>query len=287
MKTFDSIGLAKWGEKKLKDAGVECAEYDTRELLSFSESAEAFRDYIRKRASRYPLQYLIGETEFMGISLKLAQGVFIPRHETELLAEKALEYITGLAGRRVNPVRKECSNGVNILEVGTGSGNLAISLTKNVTNCKIIASDVSDLAIETAKKNARANGVSERIDFIKSDLFNGIPRRYIDYFDVIISNPPYIKQAEIRCLQPEIAYEDITALDGGDDGLGFYRKILGDGRIYLKAGGIFAFEIGHDQGAAVSEIGKEHSELGGVKIFKDYNGHDRVVIIEKRVAKNG
>ena len=204
----------------------------------------------------------------MGLPLKMEEGVFIPRPETEIVVEKVFTLTRDMA-----------SKDINVLDIGTGSGNIAISLTKNITNCKIIASDISDLAIKTAKDNAAANLVSERIAFIKSDLFRDIPRTYYHYFDIIIANPPYVRRAEIRGLQPEISHEDIRALDGGWDGLDFYRRILDEGRRYLKTGGIFAFETGYDQGDAVAEIARQYPGVGGTKIFKDYNGHDRVAIV--------
>ncbi len=247
---------------------MDCALYDANTLMHYSGDADSFRGYIEKRASRYPLQYILKETDFMGVTLKMEDGVFIPRQETEILVEKVL----GL-------MRNMVSKAINILELGTGSGNIAISLTKNITNCTILASDISDLAIKTAEDNAAANLVSERIEFIKSDLFRDIPRNYYNYFDIIISNPPYVRHAEIADLQPEISHEDICALDGGWDGLDFYRRILDEGRRYLKAGGTFLFEIGYDQGAAVLEVARQYPELGEAKIFKDYNGHDRVVIL--------
>ena len=198
------------------------------------------------------------------------EGVFIPRPETEILIEKTAEIASGLGSRHLN-----------ILEIGTGSGNIAISLTKNVTNCRIIASDISDAALRTAFQNAKMNAVGNSIKFIKSDLFSNINSTYFTYFDIIISNPPYVRRGEIKGLQPEIAYEDIRALDGGDDGLDFYHRILDEGRRYLKAGGIFAFEIGCDQSGAITKIAEKYPELGRAETFKDYNGHDRIAIIDK------
>lgn len=270
MEIYKTLDLIKWGEKELSKFGVECALHDANALMRYSQDTDSFRNCIEKRASRYPLQYILKETEFMGLNLRMTEGVFIPRQETEILIEKTLELAKGME-----------SSTINILEIGTGSGNIAISLTRNITNCRIIASDISDVALETAFENAEMNTVSRQIEFIKSDLFDSIPDVYLGRFDIIVSNPPYVKRGEIKQLQPEIAYEDVRTLDGGIDGLDFYRSILAGGRRYLKAGGMFAFEIGDDQAAAVSEIVERYSELGSVKIFKDYSGHDRIAIVKK------
>ncbi len=264
----DQAELLKWGEYVLRAAGIDTAGLDAGILLDHCPDTGVFRSSINHRASRYPLQYILKEAEFMGLPLNLREGVFIPRPETEILIEKALEIIADM---------DRCP--VNMLEIGTGSGNIAISLTKNVTNCRIIASDISDAALETASQNAEMNVVDRQIEFIKSDLFDNISSAYLGYFDIIISNPPYVKRDEIKHLEPEIAHEDVRALDGGIDGLDFYRAILDDGRRYLRSGGVVVFEIGCDQAEAIAEIIKKYPELGNIKIFKDYNGLDRIVVI--------
>ncbi|MDP3789301.1 MAG: peptide chain release factor N(5)-glutamine methyltransferase [Candidatus Omnitrophota bacterium] len=261
--------LLKWGEAELAAAGIDTARLDAGILLDRFPNTGLFRRSVKQRASRYPLQYILNETEFMGLALKLRENVFIPRPETEILSEKAIEIA-------INMDRYP----VSVLEIGTGSGNIAISLTKNVTNCRIIASDISDVALETAAQNAEMNTVSGQIEFVKSNLFDNISSVYSGYFDIIISNPPYVKRDEIKHLQPEIAHEDIKALDGGIDGLDFYRAILAGGRHYLRAGGVFLFEIGYDQAVAVAKIAEQYPELGEVKFFKDYNNYARVAIVK-------
>lgn len=270
MSREDDMELLEWGVAELAAAGIATARSETALLLERCPDAELFRCRVKRRASRYPLQYILRDTEFMGLPFKLREGVFIPRPETEILVEKTAKIADDM-GR----------GSIDVLEIGTGSGNIAISLTKNVTNCRILASDISDEALETASENAEMNAVGRRIRFIKSDLFHNISAATSGYFDIIISNPPYVRRSEIKQLQPEISYEDARALDGGIDGLDFYRKILDEGRQHLKAGGIFAFEIGHDQAASITEIAKRHPELGGIEIFKDYNGLDRIAIIVK------
>jgi len=230
------------------------------------EKIQHFKRRVKLRASRIPIEYILKSAEFMAETFFLDNGVFIPRPETELLVEKVLEAIRPAGARRVN-----------ILEIGTGCGNIAISLTKKASRCKIIASDVSDKALKVAAKNSRAHGTKKRIKFIKSSFFDGLSHIYYNYFDIIVSNPPYVRRAEIKDLQPEIAFEDKRALDGGEDGLRAYRRILGEGVKYLKKGGIFAFEIGYDQSAAVRRLIEKDGRFFGTKFFKDYGGHHRIV----------
>ena len=294
--------LIKWAEAELVHSDIESFDIDTELLFMDSFGAhrediyimksfkptihciERFRHRVKLRASRYPLQYILKGAEFMGLHFKLKEGVFIPRPETELLVERVLEYIKSTAKIRgeCQQLDKTISEGVNILEIGTGCGNLAISLTKNVTDCKIIASDISDKTLRVAVGNARLHNVSERIEFIKSNFFDNISFIYYNYFDIILSNPPYVRRKEIGSLQPEISYEDIMALDGGEDGLYFYRRILNEGAKYLKGGGIFAFEIGYDQRNEIARLIRNDSTFFDTTFFRDYSGHDRVMITKYR-----
>jgi release factor glutamine methyltransferase len=222
-----------------------------------------------------PIQYVIGKTEFCGLELKVDERVLIPRPETELLVETAAE-LAGLKASR--------ADALDILDLCTGSGNIAIALmaarcaplTKNLSNCKIIASDISPAALEVARRNAIRNGVYAGIEFICSDLFTDIKGR----FDIIVSNPPYIAKHEFTTLQEEVLREPRIALDGGSDGLDFYRRIIASMPEYLKRGGHAVMEIGYGQRAAVTEIIDKSGffKLSGVK--KDFNGIDRVIIAE-------
>ncbi len=281
--------LIKWAEYELKRSGIKCAGHDaerlfldvfqrSREDLAFDDGfrpslkhADLFRRYVALRASRYPLQYILNYTEFYGIPLKLAEGVFIPRPETEILVDRLSEYL-----------RAKGKRDFSVLEIGTGSGNIAISLTKNVTGCKILASDISDKALKTAEDNARANGVNDGIGFIRSDGFDDIPHAYYNYFDVIVSNPPYVRRSELAALEPEISHEDPRALDGGRSGLRFYARILKNGMKFLKKDGVFAFEIGYDQAGRIADIAKKDRRFLEPRIHKDLNGCDRVMMIERR-----
>jgi release factor glutamine methyltransferase len=163
-----------------------------------------------------------------------------------------------------------------VLDLCTGSGNIAISLTKNAANCRIVASDISGDAIETAKENARLNGVFERIIFKKSDLFCNIE----DRFDIIVSNPPYIARYEFETLQREVLKEPMLALDGGADGLDFYRRIFGAATGYLAHGGYCMVEIGFGQLTAIKNIIANTKEFKLVETIADQYGIDRVVVAQ-------
>jgi len=188
-----------------------------------------------------PLQYIIGKEKFFGLDFIVNENVLIPRPETETLVEAALD-ILHITHYTLNKSR--------ILDLCTGSGNIAISLTKNAGDCRIVASDISADAIETAKENARLNGVFEKIFFTESDLFCSIEGR----FDLIVSNPPYIARCEFETLQKEVLREPRVALDGGEDGLDFYRRIFAEAPKYLKSGGYCAVEIGFGQLQGVRDI---------------------------------
>lgn len=221
-----------------------------------------------KTVSPYtPIQYVMGKTEFCGLDFIVDENVLIPRPETELLVETVME-IAGLLGARAEML--------DILDLCTGSGNIAISLTKRLTDCRMIASDISRDALEVAMRNSVHNGVCGRIKFVNGDLFSGIEGQ----FDIIVSNPPYIAKHEFPALQEEVLREPRMALDGGEDGLDFYKRIVAGLPEYLKRGGAVVMEIGYGQRDALADIiGKSGPfKLSGVK--KDHNGIDRVVIAE-------
>jgi release factor glutamine methyltransferase len=215
-----------------------------------------FRSLIRKRAERIPLQYITGEQEFMGLNFHVNSGVLIPRQDTETLVEEAL--------KRVAP-------GMHILDMCTGSGCVLISILKNAPEATGIGCDISKQAINVAKENARTNEVAA--EFERSDLFDNV----MDTFDMIVSNPPYIPSAVIPTLMPEVAeFEPAIALDGKEDGLYFYRRIIAESEDYLKPQGVLLFEIGHDQGAAVRKL-MECAGYMDVEVIQDLAHNDRVV----------
>jgi len=224
-----------------------------------------------------PIQYIIGRSKFCGLEFIVNEHVLIPRPETEMLVETGLELVSQLAGLPVCRLK--------ILDLCTGSGNIAISLahlirarlTKNVTDCTIVASDVSEEALEVARQNAVHNGVLKGIEFIKSDLFDKIKGD----FDIIISNPPYVARHEFAELQKEVLMEPRVALDGGEDGIDFYRKIITAVPRFLRKGGYLAMEMGFGQRPYIVSIMKGLGVFDIVEEKKDYNDIDRVIVAKK------
>lgn len=227
---------------------------------------------IDRRITHYPLQYIIGEWEFMGLTFKVNEKVLIPRSDTETLVINAL-----------NIMEKEYKNveNIKVLDMCTGSGCIGISLAKICEKCNVLAIDVSREALAVASENAELNQV-ENIEFQKSDLFEifdemGEDRR----FDIIISNPPYIPTSDIETLMPEVRdYEPRLALDGDEDGLKFYRRIVAGSKHFLKHGGYLMFEIGYNQAEAVKEL--MNTKYDNLEVIKDLGGNDRVVIGKRK-----
>ncbi len=221
--------------------------------------AERFMTFVSQRLSGRPISYITGHKEFMGLDFYVDENVLIPRPDTETLAE----YAIGTGKRR-------------ILDIGTGSGALAVSLARLIEGSLVSAVDISPRALSVAEKNARENGAKVR--FSRLDILNEeIPGEY----DLIVSNPPYIKDSVIPTLDTTVKdFEPLLALSGGDDGLKFYREIAKKAPAALCDGGILAFEIGYDQGEAVSGIMAE--SFKNIKIIKDLAGCDRVVTGEKK-----
>ena len=212
---------------------------------------------LKKRAEHIPLQYITGETEFMGLPFKVNSSVLIPRQDTETLVEEAL---------------KLAKPNMKVLDMCTGSGCIIISILHHRKELEGYAADISKAAVNVAKENARLNQVA--VSFETSDLFNNIKGRY----DMIVSNPPYIRTEEIAKLMPEVQlFEPYNALDGKEDGLFFYRKIIKEAEHYLNSNGYLLFEIGFDQGEEVSDLMKQ-AGFENVKVVKDLTGNDRVVI---------
>ena len=201
----------------------------------------------------------------MELDFFVKEGVLIPRPDTETLVEEIIELC------------KNKSEQINILDIGTGSGAITVSLAKYIENSKVMSFDISDIPLEVGKINAINNEVDNKIEFVKSDVFSAI-KDTEKQFDVIVSNPPYIPKKDIETLHTQVKdYEPYNALEGGEDGLDFYRQITKESIDYLKQGGILAYEVGHDQAEDVSEIMKSY---GYTKIYKkkDIQGIDRVVI---------
>ncbi len=214
---------------------------------------------ILRRGKNEPLQYILGETNFYGLTLKVNEHVLIPRPETELLVEKII---------KENPEVDE------ILEIGTGSGAIAIALAANIKNAKIKAVDISNEALQIARENAAKNKVN--IHFCFSDVFENVTGKY----DLIVSNPPYISNQEYQYLSREIRkYEPSTALLADDNGLAFYKKILCSAKDYLTEKGKIYFEIGYNLSESIKKVAKENG-FRNIETVKDLNGFNRMMVIE-------
>lgn len=259
----------------LQKAKIENAPYDARILLEWvlefghadfileanreveQKKEEQYMQYIEKRSTHYPLQYLMRQSFFMDFEFFVDEGVLIPRQDTEVLIETILE--------------REDKKEKKILDVCTGSGCIAISLKKYLEKSDVVAVDISRRALEIAKINREKLGAD--IHLFESDLFEKVEGE----FDIIVSNPPYIRTKEIGTLMDEVkSFEPMLALDGREDGLFFYRKIIKEGRDYLKKDGRMYFEIGCDQGEAVSFLFQKYG-YRDIHIRKDLAGLDRVV----------
>lgn len=234
---------------------------------------EKFLRLIELRKKGIPIQYILNSQEFMGLDFYVKEGVLIPRGETELLVEHILDLI-----EKNYPKEKT----VRILEVGTGSGAIPISIAYYTKNTEIYTVDIEEIPYNVAKENCKRYGLENRIKFLLGDLFEPIRAENTDEkFDIIVSNPPYIKKDEIEKLQIEVReHEPKSALDGGIDGLDFYRKIILKSCDFLVQNGILAFEIGYDQGEEVVSLMNENFKE--INLIKDYSGLDRIVLGVKK-----
>ena len=264
------------GVAMLRQAGIADADTDGWYLLEYAsgmsrndyflhmeeeasgELTEAYGRLLEKRCTWIPLQYLTGEQEFMGLTFSVNPHVLVPRQDTETLVEQ---------------VEKRLSPGMRVLDLCTGSGCILISLLARVPGVSGLGTDISEEALATAESNADRLGVADRAQWARGDLFAPVEGR----FDVIVSNPPYIPREDIDGLMPEVAdFESRGALDGGDDGLDFYRRITSEASEYLEAGGRLFFEIGCDQARDVTAL-MEKAGFVHVATVRDLSGLDRVV----------
>lgn len=235
---------------------------------------ELFDSLISRRLNKEPVQYITGRAEFMGLDFIVTRDVLIPRPETEIL---------------VNEVLLSSDSELKILDLCTGSGNIAISLAKLMPRAEITATDICEAALNIAGKNAVRHNVSDKISFYKGNLFNaclnsvtGIKQECLvknKKFDIIICNPPYIKEAELPYLQEEVRFEPEIALNGGKDGLDFYRVIAKESFKYLKKGGSILLEIGFGQKQVVEDIFSSYNIFETRKVIKDFSGIERAMWI--------
>jgi release factor glutamine methyltransferase len=221
-------------------------------------------DAVKRRCEHYPLQYILGYWDFCKETYRVTEDTLIPRSDTEKLVELAV---------RLMP------EGARFIDLCTGSGCVAISTLAARPDCRAVAVDLFEKTLEVARENAERNGVGERLGFICKDVLASDFMEELGKFDCIVSNPPYIETKHIELLDEELSFEPEAALDGGDDGLDFYRAIIGSYGKYLKDGGIMLFEIGCDQAKAVSFIAANSGFR--CEVYKDYSGNDRVAYLSK------
>lgn len=273
------------GRKKLEESSKEDADIDARRLLAYItglDESRLFLNYmdeldddvidgymklIEKRASGIPLQHLTGVQNFMGFDFRVNDSVLVPRRDTEVVVEEAL--------RRLDQIKAEKSEKLKLLDLCCGSGAIGISLALLFQGgIEVTMSDVSPAAVKIAAENAGTNGVSDKVKVIQSDLFSSIKE---ESFDMIISNPPYIKTGDIAGLETEVKdHEPMLALDGGSDGLDFYRRIVPESYERLAHGGWLVFEIGYDEGRDVCAL-MDDAGFSCVAAGQDLSGLDRFV----------
>lgn len=239
--------------------------YTDSEKILTEEEIFRFENLIERRAKKIPVAYLIGRKEFFGLNFFVTPEVLIPRPETEILTQCATEFLQTFDGEK------------NFLDIGTGSGAICISILKFCKNSFAYAVDISEKSLEVAKFNAQKFNVDDRVKFFCGNLFEKVSGKK---FSAIISNPPYIPSGEIKNLQEEVKKEPLRALDGGEDGLKFYREIIFQSPKFLISGGILAVEIGINQAEAVKKFFLENN-FCEIKILKDLSGIERVIFGKK------
>jgi len=236
------------------------------------EVEDKFIELMNKRQKGYPIQYLIGEKEFMGLDFYIKEGVLIPRFDTEVLVEYIIEYI--------NENYKD--KNIRVLDLCSGSGAIALSIAHYCKNAFVYGVDISDTAIEVSNINKERFNL-RNAKFLKGDLFEALKGLGLeDQFEIIASNPPYISKEEIESLDRTVKdFEPLLALDGGQDGLDFYRRITEGSKTYLKKDGLLIYEVGYKQGGSVKGILRK-AGFEDISILKDLQGHNRVVFGYKR-----
>jgi release factor glutamine methyltransferase len=276
-----------WTESYFKSKGIESPRLGAELLLCsvlkcervglytnfdkplLKNELELFRSYIKRRADYEPVSYITNEKSFFELDYYINPNVLIPRPDTEKLIETVIE---------LYPSSRE--EKLKILELGTGSGIIAVSLLKYFKNSTAAALDISIDAVKTAKINAGKNGLSSKIFFFLSRWFSGVSTKI--KFDLIVSNPPYIKTSEISSLQPEIRlYEPLLALDGGEDGLLCIKEIIENAHNYLNKNGYLVIEAGCEQKNGIMELTDKNENLTFIEMVKDYGGRDRVAVIKR------
>ncbi len=270
--------LLQWSEGFFREKGIETPRLDAEVLLShvlekpriylyvhYDQPLDpgelaAYRGFVRRRAAREPVAYLLGERAFMGLTFAVSPAVLVPQPDTETLVSEAEKRLRGKSGAR-------------IADVGTGSGAIALSLLHALSDLTAAAVDVSSAALKVARENAVRLALMDRVAFYEGDLLTPLLGQT---FDAILSNPPYIPRNDIAALSPEVQAEPHLALDGGADGLDFYRRLTREAAAFLRPGGFLAVEAGQGEAAAISDMARANG-WAEVEIVQDLAGIDRVV----------
>jgi release factor glutamine methyltransferase len=292
--------------QRLTAAGCDMPRLDAEVLLAYAlqqdrtwlythpqfplddNQVNSFETLLRRREQREPVAYIVGVKEFFGLGFEVNPRVLIPRPETELLVETALH----ISGWRMADGRWRMANGESpisnfqskiqnpkskIVDVGTGSGCIAISLAKNLPEATFLAIDASAEALQLARRNAERHGVADRITFLQGDLLQPLTSAV----DLIVSNPPYVSSPELAAAMPEVSrFEPHLALDGGPDGLDVIRRLLAQAREKLNPGGALLVEIGSAQGQAVEQLARLPFPTANIQIEQDLAGLDRLLLVE-------
>lgn len=273
--------LLRFGKEKLEQNKIEDATIISKILMQYvleidrsqliinknnevdSKKEKEYKMYIEEIVKGKPVQYITNKQEFMGLNFYIDENVLIPQPDTEILVEEVI--------KRANKEKK-----LEILDICTGSGCIGISIAKNIENVKVTMLDISEKAIEVAKKNSMQNGIENKVTFIQSNMFEKIEGK----FDIIVSNPPYIKTNIIQILDRQVQNEPHIALDGGEDGLKFYKILISNAPKYLKENGKVFLEIGYDQKQEVEDLAKQSKMYKKIETIKDLSQNDRVIILE-------
>lgn len=273
--------ILKWSEQYFGSHGADTPRLDAEVLLSYllgekriylyvhfdqpltADELGRYRELVKRRAAGEPVAYICGEKEFMGLTFKVTPAVLVPQPDTETLVEAAIERLKG---------RK-----THVADVCTGSGAIALALAHYLPDASVAATEISPDAISIAKENADALGLSARTDFFEGDLLVPLAGQT---FDAIVSNPPYIPSADIDGLPREVRAEPRLALDGGADGLEFYRRLVRESAGFLEDGGFLAVECGNTQAGAIADMAAEGG-FGKTEIVRDLADKERVVVMEK------
>ena len=280
MTAWTTLAVLDWTTRRFTDAGLDTPRLDAQVLLMHVLSCTRvhlythfdkplaepelaqLRELIRRRLAGQPVAYLVGEQEFWSAPFWVDSSVLIPRHDTEVLIQVVLDACTDRKAAR------------KILDLCTGSGAIAVTLARELPGATVVATDVSPAAAVVATRNAERNAVADRVDVRVGDLWGAVNDG--EQFDIIVSNPPYVVHADIAKLAPEVRAEPALALDGGVDGLDFYRRLVGRLALHLAPGGLVAFEHGFDQSVAVAAELAHVAELAPAQVRADLAGHPRV-----------